>query len=311
MVMLESLHTHFPQAHVHVLCLSEQCYAALTALAYPYVSLIRLIDLEAADPDLVTARADRTLVEYYFTITPCLPWYLLTHNEAIQEITYLDADMMFFSSPEPLFAEAEGASIIITPHRFDNHLAPLAKYGIYNVSWMTFRRTLDGMACLDWYRRACLDWCKDELQADRFADQKYLDIFPQKFSGVHVIRHWGGGCAPWNLTDTLVDQKNDIALVNRVPLIFYHAQGFRHIRGPFYSSGMLNYDCKPNRQVKKYILMPYAVRYAEASETARHLINAGSFAGIRQETKKTQAFLSACKNILREWKQHSLVFCWP
>ena len=80
MVMLESLREHCPHAHVHVLCLSDQCHAALTSLAYPHVSLIRMADLEAADPELAATRATRSLIEYYFTITPCLPWYLLTRQ---------------------------------------------------------------------------------------------------------------------------------------------------------------------------------------------------------------------------------------
>lgn len=60
-VMLESLHEHCPHAHVHVLCLSEQCYDALTAFAYPHVSLIRLDELEAADPHWLP-RAQRAVL---------------------------------------------------------------------------------------------------------------------------------------------------------------------------------------------------------------------------------------------------------
>ena len=145
MVMLESLREQCPQAHVHVLCLSEECYSALSRLAYPHVSLMRLEELEAADPELAATRTTRSLVEYYFTFTPCLPWWLLTQNEHINEITYLDADLMFFSSPEPLFVEAGDAAVILTPHRFSPHLADLARYGLYNVSWITFRKTRAGL----------------------------------------------------------------------------------------------------------------------------------------------------------------------
>lgn len=310
MVMLESLREHCPHAHVHVLCLSDQCHAALTSLAYPHVSLIRLADLEAADPELAATRPTRSLIEYYFTITPCLPWHLLTRDKPLEEVTYLDADMIFFSSPEPIFEEAQDASVIITPHRFAAHLTDLVKYGIYNVSWMTFRDTAEGMKCLSWYRDACLYWCKDELEADRFADQKYLDAFPQRFTGVHAMQHQGGGVAPWNLANATVALAGNTVTVNGETLIFYHAQGFKHICGPFYSSGLLNFDSPLNGSAREYIMKPYAEQYVSAAQAAKDIIGVGSFAGIRQEQKKTRIFLHTCKNILREWKRQSLVVCW-
>lgn len=310
MVMLESLREHCPHAHVHVLCLSDQCYTALTSLAYPHVSLIRLADLEAADMELAATRSTRSLIEYYFTITPCLPWYLLTRDKPLEEVTYLDADMMFFSSPEPIFEEAAEASVIITPHRFSRHLLDLVKYGIYNVSWMTFRNTTEGMKCLSWYRNACLAWCKDELEADRFADQKYLDAFPQQFTGVHAMQHQGGGVAPWNLADAHVMGTSATVTIDGEKLIFYHAQGFKNICGPFYSSGLLNFGCILNHTSKEYIMKPYIKQYASAVHVAKNIIRISSFASIRQEQKKTLAFLRGCKNILREWKRQSLVVCW-
>lgn len=310
MVMLESLHKHCPHAHVHVLCLSDQCHEALTAFAYPHVSLIRLEELERADPELAATRATRSLIEYYFTITPCLPWYILTKDNGIKEITYLDADMMFFSSPEPIFEEAGDASVIITPHRFAAHLTDLVKYGIYNVSWMTFRSTVEGMKCLSWYRDACLEWCKDELEAERFADQKYLDSFPQLFGEVHSMRHNGGGVAPWNLADAKVQQKGDGVTVNSDMLIFYHAQGFKNISGPFYSSGLRTFNSKLSHEAKEYIVTPYAKAYISAVHLAKNAVNLNSFVGIRKEQKKTRKFLRDCKNIFHEWKNQSLVVCW-
>lgn len=310
MVMLESLHEHCPHAHIHVLCLSDQCYEALTTFAYPHVSLIRLNELEAADPELAATRSTRSLIEYYFTITPCLPWYILAKGDGIKEVTYLDADMMFFSSPEPIFEEAGDASVIITPHRFAAHLADLVKYGIYNVSWMTFRSTVEGLKCLSWYRAACLDWCKDELEADRFADQKYLDSFSQLFAGVHSIKHNGCGLAPWNLADAKVEQSGNRVTVNSDMLIFYHAQGFKNIRGPFYSSGLLNFQSKLGSAAKECIVKPYAQSYVSAVQLAKRAVGLNSFAGIRIEQKRTRKFLRDCKNICKEWKSHSLVVCW-
>lgn len=310
MVMLESLREHCPHAHVHVLCLSEQCYAALTKLAYPHVSLVRLVDLEAADPELAATRSTRSLVEYYFTITPCLPWYLLTRGNPLDQVTYLDADMMFFSSPEPIFVEAADASVIITPHRFSKHLSDLVKYGIYNVSWITFCRTMEGMKCLSWYRKSCLSWCKDKVEENRFADQKYLDDFPRLFSKVHVICHKGAGVAPWNLSDAHISSINSAPAIDGEKLIFYHAHGFKHICGPLYSSGLLGYDSLGNVSAIENIVEPYTKKYSSAVHTTKKVIDLSSFVGVRQEQKRMRTFLRTCKNTLREWRRKSLVILW-
>jgi len=261
MVMLESLHEHCPEAHVHVLCLSDECHGALAALAYPFVSLIRLDELEAADPALAATRPTRSLIEYYFTITPCLPWHLLTRR-GLEEITYLDADMMFFSSPEPIFKEAGAASVIITPHRFSEKLSYKKFHGLYNVSWLTFRNTGHGLDCLAWYKDACLDWCYDVLEETRYADQKYLDIFPEKFLGVHVMRNSGGGVAPWNLADSIMEIRDGCIVINNDPLIFYHAHNFMHIYGPFFSSGLLEYT-PLTTTIREYIFLRYIKNYAQ------------------------------------------------
>lgn len=269
MVMLESLRAHCPGAHVHVLCLSDECHAALSELAYPHVSLIRLQDLEAADPDLLAVRPTRSLIEYYFTITPCLPWFLLT-KQGLEEVTYLDADMLFFSSPEPIFAEAGDASVIITPHRFSAHLQERERYGVYNVSWLTFRKTVDGMACLSWYRDACIDWCYDVLEENRFADQKYLNYFPRKYSGVHVMRHPGGGVAPWNIEGVKIESREEVILTNGVPLIFYHAHGFKQLTGSFFSSGLYEYATKVSPEQKKYLFKAYIAMLYRSKKKYKH-----------------------------------------
>lgn len=307
MVMLESLREQCPQAHVHVLCLSKECYNALSRLAYPHVSLMRLEDLETADPEMAATRATRSLVEYYFTITPCLPWHLLAKNNDIKEITYLDADMMFFSSPEPIFEEAGDAAVILTPHRFSPHLADLSKYGLYNVSWITFRTVQAGLECLKWYRSACLEWCGDRLEDGRFADQKYLDHFPQRFANVHVLRHNGAGVAPWNLASTEVTRWEKIVKTNNQPIIFYHAHAFKHIWGPFYASGLSQYNTHLSSAIIQYILKPYSIRYIQSMRKAVMMLPVNKFTAIRSEKRNT--LRSECRQIISEWKKKTLLVC--
>lgn len=232
LAMYESLMRHAPDARLFVLCLSPECHAALTRLALPGLVPVRLADFEAGNHELADAKANRSLVEYYFTLTPCwLDWLLQTQPD-IKSLTYVDGDLYFFSSPEPVFASFEGYSSLIIAHRFPPGREYMAAYGIYNVGWLTFRRDADGLACLRWWRDRCLEWCYDRLENDRFADQKYLDRFAELFGGVLVLDHPGANLAPWNLGTHALRERDGAILVDGRPLIFFHFQNFKRIAGP-------------------------------------------------------------------------------
>jgi len=298
-IMLESLYKHCRQAHVHILCLSNTCYSALSSFNYPFVSLIRMDDFEADTPELVAIRSTRSTIEYYFTITPCLPWYLLHNRPDINTITYIDADLEFLGSPEAIFSEARDASVIITPHRFSKNIVDAEKYGLYNVSWLTFNKTRESEACLKWYKQACLTWCYDFIEGDKFADQKYLNMFPVYFRGVHIIRNQGCGVAPWNLNDSHVFIRNNNVFVNDDKLIFYHAHNVKKIFGPLYSSGLSSYKAS-NKNALKFIVKPYVRTYALSVEKCKLLFGIKKYTWTRKSISSVKIFIQKCKLLTKE-----------
>src|SRR5579871_2647980 len=117
-----------------VLCLDGVSYEALVRLDRPNLHAIRLEDFEGANAELLAVKADRSLVEYYFTCTPFLPEYILDRHPEVDAITYLDADLYFFADPALIFREIGDASVAITPHRYIARLRDWPeKYGVYNV----------------------------------------------------------------------------------------------------------------------------------------------------------------------------------
>jgi hypothetical protein len=227
LALYDSLQRHSESFHLTALCFDEEAERVLGLLSLPELSVLPLAELERHDPGLLAAKADRNRFEYCCTTTPALPLCLLETRPELLEITYLDADLFFFSDPEALFAEMGDASILITPHRFSPYLRHYEANGIYNVQFMTFRRDDQGLAALHWWHERCLEWCYLRLEDGKFADQKYLDDWPERFGSVHVLRHPGGGLAPWNLDryDLRPDQAR--VLVDGKDLVFFHFHGLR------------------------------------------------------------------------------------
>jgi len=59
LALYHSLQRHAPGAQLWVLCLSEACHQALTALDLPNLMPVRLADFEAANPDVEATRPTR------------------------------------------------------------------------------------------------------------------------------------------------------------------------------------------------------------------------------------------------------------
>ena len=251
-----------------VLALSEPAERMLAAAGLDNLRVVPLAALEAFDPELRASRANRSLVEYYFTCSPCLPRYLLREHAEVREITYLDSDLYFFSSPESVFEEIGAASVAITPHRFTSDSARThARYGLYNVGWLTFRDDADGRACLEWWRERCIEWCFDRVEADRYADQKYLDRFQILFKGVHAIAHPGANLAPWNLARHAVSWQDGTVRVDERELVFFHFQGLRRLFDGWYDSNLTGYGARLTPPVREHVFRPYlaAIQQAEAA----------------------------------------------
>ena len=221
LLMIESLHCFESKKLIYVLALSELCVTILRELALPNVEVIPLAALEEAYPELVGIKPTRNLIEYYFTLSPHLPHYLFERTAA-DRTTYVDADLYFFTSPQPVLDSLDEASVAITPHRFSFGYRPHATFGLFNVAWITYRRCAEGLDCLNMYRAECIEWCYEKLEGGRFADQKYLDNWPSRYPALRVINHKGVNLAIWNVQGHLIRLRNNVVTVDDDPLVFYH-----------------------------------------------------------------------------------------
>jgi hypothetical protein len=222
LALYDSLERHCGSFHLTAFCFDEEAERVLAQFELPHLTTVPLTALEAGDPALVSTKGHRTPLEYCCTSTPALPLFLFETRPNLDEVTYLDADLFFFSDPQALFDELGDGSVLITPHRYPQHLRHHAVNGIYNVQFMTFRRDERGLAALRWWHDRCIEWCYFRLEDGRFADQKYLDDWPERFEGVHVLQHKGGGLAPWNVSGYQLRDEGGHVMVDEDPLVFFH-----------------------------------------------------------------------------------------
>lgn len=224
--MLETLQLHCPGAHVFVLCMDEQTGTLLKQLGMSYITCIALKDFE--DEALLAVKSQRSIAEYCWTLSPCLPWYVLQNNPQVDLITYVDADLFFYSPVQPLFDEIGDASIAIIEHRFTDRLKHLEVNGRFCVEWVSIRRDEQGMACLSHWRDQCIEWCYYRLEDKRMGDQKYLDEWPELYSSLVILQHVGAGVAPWNYSKYAFRMNgNRQVTVDDELLIFYHFHQFQ------------------------------------------------------------------------------------
>src|SRR6185295_8074489 len=177
LALIHSLQQHSgDDFKVFVVCADELTRLLLTKLAIPQVITIPLHQLERGDNALLATKQTRSLVEYYWTLTPTVILHILEQHPTIDVLTYLDSDLYFFSSPAPIFEELGSGSILIHAHRFSPAQAHLGDAnGTYNVGLLSFRRDVRGMEALRWWRERCLEWCYARAEAGKMGDQMYLN----------------------------------------------------------------------------------------------------------------------------------------
>lgn len=253
LAMYQSLAKHTKDMCLYVLCMDDTTYQILEKLKLEKVVLIKRVDFES--PALLAVKSERSVAEYCWTCTPSIISYVMNHYPEINYLTYLDADLLFFSDPQPIFDELGQTSVSIIEHRFSKGFEEYIVNGKYNVQWVGFRRDQDGLKTLNWWREKCLEWCFNRSDEGRFGDQKYLDNWTIDFNGVHVIQHLGAGVGPWNFASYQINEKDDQVTINEQPLIFYHYHGYKMIEdGGFTAMPRVYMD---NEIIPYYIYEPY------------------------------------------------------
>ena len=221
--LIESLEKNEKKEYtLFVICMDELTQTFLSKMNYKSVELIPFSKIENSDRFLLKIKNTRSHVEYLWTAKSSILMWLINEKPEIEAICYIDADIFFFNSPDPIWTELINCSVLIHEHRFSEEYSDHKKYGKFNAGFVCFKTDHQGLKVLKWWRERSLEWCYDRIENNKFADQLYLETF-QTFNGVDIVKHTGVGVAPWNHTQYSFTKNEDGQVhINDNPIIFYH-----------------------------------------------------------------------------------------
>ena len=157
---------------------------------------------------------------------------LLAQRPNVDKIMYIDPDIKLFSSLASLETLLDTHEILLTPHLLDmeqeinaiqdNEISAL-KHGVYNLGFFAARTSGQGLDFIRWWAARLTLFCRDDIPNGLFTDQRWCDLAPAFFSGLHIVRDRGCNVATWNIAHRPLSKNDDgVFLVANVPLRFYH-----------------------------------------------------------------------------------------
>ena len=229
-----SLYKNMDNFKVYILCVDEKCYEFLKEINSDKIVLLTIAELNRED--LLAIKASRKLNQYCCTLKPGFIKHIFTLDDSINRVTYIDSDLFFYQNPNVIFENQPDASVLLSSgeiflpmysKEFNQTMQTLT--GNFNSGFISFKKDINGLQCVNWWDKMCVDSCTSNPEDNKFGDQKYLDDMPFLFNNVYEITTQGINIGHWNYLKYKFTVSNDNVMVNNNKLIFYHFSGFRII----------------------------------------------------------------------------------
>jgi len=230
--LVASLRRHQPGWRVH-LALSDAVPAGIDLSGEPFDEIHPLATLGI--PHHEGWAFCHGIVELSTAIKPFLLARLLERDDCAG-VVYLDPDTIVFSPLTEVEEALEAANVALTPHLvapeeelggvMDNEIAAL-KHGVYNLGFLAVAPTDTGRRFAAWWAERCYHFCRADIPAGLFTDQRWIDLVPAFFPGTCILRSTRLNVASWNVATRRVEGRvPDGVRVDGAPLGFYHFTGF-------------------------------------------------------------------------------------
>ena len=182
-------------------------------------------------PDYLQCAFKYNIIEFNTALKPFAALKFLDHYK---KVIYLDPDVCVFAPLATVIATLDEYSSVFTPHAVSPYHGAgrpsdqdLLRFGCFNLGFFAVNESENAKLMLAWWHRQCHDNCFYEPQTGLGVDQKWIDLAPAFFDGVHVIKDIGLNVAFWNLHERHLKKYPAGWLVNDVtPLGFIHFSSF-------------------------------------------------------------------------------------
>jgi len=231
--LLQSLREHAPDVKI-CLALADDVNEFEDELLAQFDHIYPLAEIpELNDPSWIFKHR---IVELATAIKPFVLRQIMQRDDC-EAVFYFDPDMVLFSDIEEMINDVRNHDILLTPHLTDpektirgiedNELSAL-RHGAYNLGYIGVHNNDEGKRFADWWCYRLKRYCREDIPAGIFTDQKWIDLVPGFFENVKILRHSGYNVASWNLTNRIVSKSEDgrYQINGDTPLVFYHFTGF-------------------------------------------------------------------------------------
>ena len=226
--LAHSFRQFHPDAPVFV-CLVDRVDGAFDPAREPF-ELIEAHALGIRDFEAMAFQYD--VMELNTAVKPFVLEQLL-FERGVEQLLYLDPDILVLSPVSWLFDQLDRASILLTPHAtrpYEDAKLPgehlLLQTGAYNLGFIGVAATAQARSMLRWWQGHCHDECAVRPEEGLFVDQKWVDLVPSFYPETRILRDPGLNVAYWNLHERQVDSLAP-PRCNGEPLYFFHFSGFK------------------------------------------------------------------------------------
>lgn len=226
-------------------------------------------------PNYLQSAFRYNIIELNTALKPHVAAMLLRQYE---KVIYLDPDTFAFNSLRPLLTDMNTYDVLLSPHALapytDSHRpneVDLLRFGAFNLGFFAVRNKPSAQAMLAWWDLRCQRDCWYEPSQGLGVDQKWMDLAPSFFDGIHVIKHPGVNVAFWNLHERTIARRPDGAwTVNGDhPLIFVHFSSYNEHDAAAVAGKQTRYDTgtRPDFSLARAV-------YAAALARSEHSLSA-------------------------------------
>lgn len=282
LVLKKSIESFKLKNNFFILALDDFVKDFFTHAKIKNVKIICLKDLEQEYKNLIIAKNNRDLIEYYFTLSPFLPKYIFKKFEC-SSISYVDSDFFFYKNPIDYLFKNKKSSITLVKQESKSI------YGKFNVGLINFNFNFsETLNILNTWSEQCLNSCVDipNVRKNLYADQKYLDDWPKKLKNIEVLSPENSVLSPWD--------NNNIIEKNINNIFAFHFHGFQ-IYNKFFFTGFGNYNKKPTKIILNKFYMPYAKKIYNINNEYNLKINS-----VRNLSKKKIIKLRQLKSFIKK-----------